>query len=141
MKVLFKLIYCGLTLLICMGLFACNDEPKQSEINTHSTAPVNRQQQIKQEAQADAQQAILGQDLRLLALRNKGTSIPGVNLENHELATLEQLCGLLFMQHSGDEILHRSELNVRQEQYVYALIYNNVVLPACLEQNPNNVKK
>ena len=130
MKPLIKPLYCGAILLCCAGLNACNEAPNQA--GTAHQAPAahslgNRQQQIVSDA-------IEAQDFRLLALRNRGTSIPGVDLELNELATLEQECGLLFMKNSGDEILQRSELSLRQEQYAYALIYNSLVLPACLSQ-------
>ncbi|MEP7704498.1 hypothetical protein [Paraglaciecola sp. 25GB23A] len=137
MKPLFKPVYCGALLLCCAGLNACNEAPNQAA--TAHQAPAahslgNRQQQIVSEAKVDAEHAIEAQDFRLLALRNKSTSIPGVDIELNELATLEQKCGLLFMKNSGDEILQRSELSLRQEQYAYALIYNTLVLPACLSQ-------
>lgn len=131
MKPLFKPVYCGAILLCCAGLNACNEAPNQAA-TSHSLG--NRQQQIVSEAKVDAEHAIEAQDFRLLALRNRSTSIPGVDIELNELATLEQKCGLLFMKNSGDEILQRSELSLRQEQYAYALIYNTLVLPACLSQ-------
>jgi hypothetical protein len=131
MKPLFKPVYCSAILLCCAGLNACNKAPNQAA-TAHSLG--NRQQQIVSEAKVDAEHAIEAQDFRLLALRNRSTSIPGVDIELNELATLEQKCGLLFMKNSGDEILQRSELSLRQEQYAYALIYNTLVLPACLSQ-------
>lgn len=133
MKTLPELSRYATILSCCVGLSACQEAPEQT--TPLAPAPMNRQQQIKTEANSDAQLAIGRQDFRLLALRNKGTSIPGVDLEKNELARLEQQCGLLFMQHSGDEILQRSELILRQEQYIYALIYNKLVLPVCLAKN------
>lgn len=141
MKTINKQVFFALVLFCCTGLLACNEASKPHNKNAQETAPMNRQQQIKQEAQADAQQAIQELDFRLLAQRNKGTSIPGIDLEKYELTLLVQQCGLLFMQNSGDEILQRSELNLRQEQYIYALIYNNVILPACLAQFELPLKK
>jgi hypothetical protein len=141
MKTLFKRFRYSLVLFIIIGLWACDDHPIETQIKPSAPAPMNRQQQLKEEAQVDAQLAIQEQDFRLLAQRNKGTSIPGVDLELHQLSELEQQCGLLFMQHSGDEILQRSELILRQEQYVYALIYNNIILPACLVKTSQQPKK
>jgi hypothetical protein len=137
MKPLIKPVYCGALLLCCVSLNACHEAPNQAATAhqvpvTHSLG--NRQQQIVSEAKVDAEHAIEAQDFRLLALRNRGTSIPGVDTELNELATLEKNCGLLFMKNSGDEILQRSELSLRQEQFAYALIYNSLVLPACLSQ-------
>jgi hypothetical protein len=141
MKHRFSWAHCGVVFLCCIGLSACNEPPSQAETAHQVPAAQslgNRQQQIKGEAKADAELAIQALDFRLLALRNKGTSIPGVDVEHNELAMLEEKCGLLFMKNSGDEILHRSELSVRQEQYAYALIYNKIILPACLSQAPQN---
>ncbi|MDP5030069.1 MAG: hypothetical protein NWQ54_06510 [Paraglaciecola sp.] len=122
--------------LLCLGLTACEQSsvsPKGDEVSINSSQ--NRKQQTQSEAKADALLAIKRQDFRLLALRNKGTTLPGIDLQRDELSLIEQQCGLIFMQNSGDVVLNQSELTLRQEQFAYALIYNKTLLPACLQQD------
>ncbi|WP_340681054.1 hypothetical protein [Paraglaciecola sp.] len=124
-------------------LSACNFIPQtlsgseESKGSTSATADVSDAEPIDIEyadAKAEANFAIQKQDFHLLALNNKGISVPGIDLKNYALSDLEQQCGLKILANSGDEITEDGELAKRKKLFTYAAQYNQLVLVACREK-------
>jgi hypothetical protein len=131
-------------ILCCIGtLTACNFMPQiqagseESVESTSSTSEVSDAEPIDIEyadAKAEANFAIQKQDFHLLALNNKGISVPGIDLKNYALNDLEQQCGIKILANSGDEITEDGELTKRKKLFAYAAQYNQLVLVACREK-------
>ena len=131
-------------ILCCIAtLTACNFMPQtlsgseESGESTSSGSGVSDAEPIDIEyadAKAEANFAIQKQDFHLLALNNKGISVPGIDLKNYALNDLEQQCGIKVLANSGDEITEDGELAKRKKLFAYAAQYNQLVLVACREK-------
>ena len=128
-------------ILVCTAtLSACNFMPLNSpasEENAQHSAPSPELSGAEPidvnyaDAKAEANFAIQKQDYHLLALNNKALSIPGIDLNNHDLAELEQQCGLKILTNSNDEMSADDELALSKKLFAYAAQYNQLVLQAC----------
>ena len=131
-------------ILVCTAtLSACNFMPlnpavtDESAEQTAATPALSAAEPVDvnyADAKAEANFAIQKQDYHLLALNNKALSIPGIDLNNHDPAELEQQCGLKILANSGDEITADDELALRKKLFAYAAQYNQLVLQACRNQ-------
>ena len=135
--------YWSVILCCICTLSACNFVPQtlsESEEQIESlpsTSGVSDAAPIDVEyadAKAEANFAIQKQDFHLLALNNKGISVPGIDLKNYALNELEQQCGLKILANSGDEITDEDELALRKKLFAFAAQYNQLVLVACREK-------
>ena len=79
--------------------------------------------------QADAEQAIKQNDLRLLGLATRSVSIPGV--EASEVLAYEQSCGVQLIEGISDVVRSNEHLRLMQKARSYALQYNAIIKTHC----------
>ena len=83
---------------------------------------------------ADANIALEKEQFDLLAVSNKGLSLPGVDLSAHNLETLRSRCGVKLLETGGDAIYSKTQLEQRKAVVSYARRYNEILLTACLSR-------
>ncbi len=79
--------------------------------------------------QADANQAILQNDLRLLGLATRTVAIPGVRKE--EAYKYEEACGVQLIEGISDVVRSDEHLRLMQKARSYALRYNAIIKTRC----------
>ena len=79
--------------------------------------------------QADANQAILQNDLRLLGLATRTVSIPGIRKE--ESFKYEEACGVQLIEGISDIVRSDEHLRLMQKARSYALRYNAIIKTRC----------
>ena len=79
--------------------------------------------------QADANQAIKQNDLRLLGLATRSVVIPGV--EEDDDIQYEEACGLQLIEGISDVVRSDEHLRLMQKARSYALQYNEIIMPHC----------
>ena len=79
--------------------------------------------------QADANQAVKQDDLRLLGLATRSVSIPGV--DEADSLKYEQHCGVQLIEGISDVVRSSEHLRLMQKARSYALKYNAVIKQHC----------
>ena len=79
--------------------------------------------------QADAQQAVRKNDLRLLGLATRSVNIPGVDAS--ETLAYEQACGVHLIEGISDVVRSDEHLRLMQKARSYALQYNAIIKQHC----------
>ena len=79
--------------------------------------------------QADANQAVKQNDLRLLGLATRSVSIPGIKKE--DLLKYEESCGVQLIEGISDVVRSDEHLRLMQKARSYALKYNAIVKLHC----------
>ena len=79
--------------------------------------------------QADANQAVKQNDLRLLGLATRSVSIPGIKKEN--LLKYEESCGVQLIEGISDVVRSDEHLRLMQKARSYALKYNAIIKLHC----------
>ena len=79
--------------------------------------------------QADANQAVKQNDLRLLGLATRSVSIPGIKKE--DLLKYEEVCGVQLIEGISDVVRSDEHLRLMQKARSYALKYNAIVKLHC----------
>jgi len=79
--------------------------------------------------QADANQAVKQNDLRLLGLATREVNIPGVNKE--DTLKYEERCGVHLIEGISDVVRSDEHLRLMQKARSYALKYNAIIKQHC----------
>jgi hypothetical protein len=79
--------------------------------------------------QADANQAVKQQDLRLLGLATRSVNIPGIAKE--ETLEYEEACGVQLIEGISDVVRSDEHLRLMQKARSYALKYNAIIKLHC----------
>jgi hypothetical protein len=80
--------------------------------------------------QADANQAVKQEDLRLLGLATRSVNIPGV--QKSELLKYEESCGVQLIEGISDVVRSDEHLRLMQKARSYALQYNAIIKLHCM---------
>lgn len=80
--------------------------------------------------QADANQAVKQNDLRLLGLATRSVNIPGINKQ--DLAKYEESCGVQLIEGISDVVRSDEHLRLMQKARSYALKYNAIIKLHCM---------
>lgn len=79
--------------------------------------------------QADANQAVKQNDLRLLGLATRSVNIPGVDPD--EQLKYEEVCGVQLIEGISDVVRSDEHLRLMQKARSYALKYNAIIKTHC----------
>ena len=79
--------------------------------------------------QADANQAVKQNDLRLLGLATRSVNIPGINTD--DLLKYEEVCGVQLIEGISDVVRSDEHLRLMQKARSYALRYNAIIKLHC----------
>jgi hypothetical protein len=79
--------------------------------------------------QADANQAVKKNDLRLLGLATRSVNIPGISKE--DTLKYEEKCGIQLIEGVSDVVRSDEHLRLMQKARSYALKYNAIIKPHC----------
>ena len=79
--------------------------------------------------QADADQAVKQNDLRLLGLATRSVNIPGIKKENS--LKYEERCGVQLIEGISDVVRSDEHLRLMQKARSYALQYNAIIKIHC----------
>jgi hypothetical protein len=79
--------------------------------------------------QADANQAVKQNDLRLLGLATRSVNIPGI--EKNDLLKYEEACGVQLIEGISDVVRSDEHLRLMQKARSYALKYNAIIKLHC----------
>jgi ABC-type uncharacterized transport system auxiliary subunit len=79
--------------------------------------------------QADANQAVKQNDLRLLGLATRSVNIPGIKKEN--ILKYEERCGVQLIEGISDVVRSDEHLRLMQKARSYALKYNAIIKVHC----------
>ena len=79
--------------------------------------------------QADANQAVKKNDLRLLGLATRSVSIPGIS--KADTMKYEQHCGVQLIEGISDVVRSDEHLRLMQKARSYALKYNEIIKTHC----------
>jgi hypothetical protein len=79
--------------------------------------------------QADANQAVKQNDLRLLGLATRSVNIPGIKKE--DLLKYEERCGVQLIEGISDVVRSDEHLRLMQKARSYALQYNAIIKLNC----------
>ena len=80
--------------------------------------------------QADANQAVKQNDLRLLGLATRSVNIPGV--AKGDMLRYEESCGVQLIEGISDVVRSDEHLRLMQKARSYALKYNAIVKLSCM---------
>lgn len=80
--------------------------------------------------QADANQAVKQNDLRLLGLATRSVNIPGI--AKQDLAKYEESCGVQLIEGISDVVRSDEHLRLMQKARSYALKYNAIIKLHCM---------
>jgi len=117
-------VFSILTLLLCNLLAGCAGssgaiDPYAQKLQWLDAA----------DPQADANQAVKQNDLRLLGLAARSVNIPGVNKE--DMQKYEESCGVQLIEGISDVVRSDEHLRLMQKARSYALKYNAVIKIYC----------
>lgn len=120
----FSSVYRIPVILLCMLLGACASASNQID-------PYEQKLQWLDSAdpQADANQAIKQNDLRLLGLAIRSVNIPGVKKE--DMLKYEEACGVQLIEGVSDVVRSDEHLRLMQKARSYALQYNAIIKTRC----------
>ena len=79
--------------------------------------------------QADANQAVKQNDLRLLGLATRSVDIPGI--DKAQMAKYEESCGVHLVDGISDVVRSNEHLRLMQKARSYALKYNAIIKLHC----------
>jgi hypothetical protein len=79
--------------------------------------------------QADANQAVKQNDLRLLGLATRSVNIPGIKPE--DILKYEEQCGVQLIEGISDVVRSDEHLRLMQKARSYALQYNAIIKIHC----------
>jgi hypothetical protein len=79
--------------------------------------------------QADANQAVKQNDLRLLGLATRSVNIPGIDQD--KMLKYEEVCGVQLIEGISDVVRSDEHLRLMQKARSYALRYNAVIKLHC----------
>ena len=79
--------------------------------------------------QADAEQAVKQDDLRLLGLATRSVNIPGIQKE--DMLKYEESCGVQLIEGISDVVRSDEHLRLMQKARSYALKYNAIIKLHC----------
>jgi hypothetical protein len=79
--------------------------------------------------QADANQAVKQNDLRLLGLATRSVNIPGIKKDN--MLKYEEVCGVQLIEGISDVVRSDEHLRLMQKARSYALRYNAIIKLHC----------
>jgi hypothetical protein len=79
--------------------------------------------------QADANQAVKQNDLRLLGLATRSVNIPGI--DKKDLLKYEEVCGVQLIEGISDVVRSDEHLRLMQKARSYALKYNAIIKLHC----------
>ena len=79
--------------------------------------------------QADANQAVKQNDLRLLGLATRSVNIPGIKKD--DLLKYEEVCGVQLIEGISDVVRSDEHLRLMQKARSYALRYNAIIKLHC----------
>jgi hypothetical protein len=79
--------------------------------------------------QADANQAVKQNDLRLLGLATRSVNIPGI--EPEDILKYEEQCGVQLIEGISDVVRSDEHLRLMQKARSYALQYNAIIKVHC----------
>ena len=114
-----------LVVLLCGLLGACASGPS-NEVDPY----VQKLQWLDAaDPQADANQAIKQNDLRLLGLATRSVNIPGITKAN--LHKYETACGVQLIEGISDVVRSDEHLRLMQKARSYALKYNAIIKIHC----------
>jgi hypothetical protein len=80
--------------------------------------------------QADAEQAVKQNDLRLLGLATRSVNIPGVTKQ--DMPKYEEKCGVQLIEGISDVVRSDEHLRLMQKARSYALKYNAIIKLHCI---------
>ena len=80
--------------------------------------------------QADANQAVKQNDLRLLGLATRSVTIPGINQD--DTLKYEESCGVQLIEGISDVVRSDEHLRLMQKARSYALKYNAIIKLHCM---------
>ena len=80
--------------------------------------------------QADAQQAVKQNDLRLLGLATRSVNLPGISKE--DTLKYEEKCGVQLIEGISDVVRSDEHLRLMQKARSYALKYNAIIKLHCI---------
>ena len=113
-----------LVLVLCSQITACA---------TSSPTPDPYVQKLQwldaADPQADANQAVKKNDLRLLGLATRSVNIPGINKE--DTLKYEEKCGVQLIEGISDVVRSDEHLRLMQKARSYALKYNAIIKSHC----------
>ena len=112
----------GLLFIALLGACASSPEPIEPYVQ-------KLQWLDSADPQADANQAILQGDLRLLGLATNTVVIPGVQKE--DAYKYEQACGVQLIEGISDIVRSDEHLRLMQKARSYALQYNAIIKVYC----------
>ena len=112
----------GLLLTVLLGACATSPDPIEPYVQ-------KLQWLDSADPQADANQAILQNDLRLLGLATRTVSIPGV--QKVEAYKYEEACGVQLIEGISDIVRSDEHLRLMQKARSYALKYNAIIKTRC----------
>jgi hypothetical protein len=112
------------TILLCTLLGAC-----ASASNTIDPYEQKLQWLDSADPQADANQAIKQNDLRLLGLAIRSVNIPGI--KNEDMIKYEEACGVQLIEGVSDVVRSDEHLRLMQKARSYALQYNAIIKTRC----------
>lgn len=120
----FSSVYRLSVILLCLLLGACASasnkiDPYEQKLQWLDSA----------DPQADANQAIKQNDLRLLGLAIRSVNIPGVKKE--DMLKYEEACGIQLIEGVSDVVRSDEHLRLMQKARSYALQYNAIIKTRC----------
>lgn len=110
-------------------IMGCNvtakEEPTQPQPSHMASLQWVKTADVKQ----DVKQALTIKDYRLLVLIGRGANALGINAKDAD--RLKLLCGTKFLPGSTDFVIDQQQLNLLDQAYAYAKIYNQSIAPHC----------
>ena len=136
----YVLLMAGCLLISCSA--QQQSEHTEAQRGGKESLPIKNQDVITQALEwveyadpvADANMAIDKGLYHLLAVSNKGLSLPGIDLQEHKMEDLQRMCNVRQLTAGGDAIYGKSQLSRLQSVMSYARQYNQIALNACLKQ-------
>ena len=108
---------------------------KQTKLNKQADIAIQKMDWINYaDPVADANMAIEKGQFHVLAVSNKGLSVPGINLSDYSIEELQVRCKVKQVATGGDAIYSKSQLEKRKSVVTYVKAYNQIVLPACISK-------
>ena len=112
------------SLLVCLMLAGCASSPEPIDPYVQKLQWLDAA-----DPQADAEQAIKQNDLRLLGLASRSVAIPGIQSE--DLLKYEEACGVQLIEGISDVVRSDEHLRLMQKARSYALQYNAIIKLHC----------
>ena len=120
---MFKHITLGI-IIMCLAGCASTAQPVHTSERQAILADVNLQ----------LARAIEAEDFRLMAFASRRLVFAGLEQENTQ--RLKMLCGVKYINDSSDMLINGKSKEKRNTQYVFAKVYNAVMIKHCLKAEP-----